>query len=219
LSVYWNACPRGTGGWPSEPAATWTFCSRKAATTSLALRPRVASISEKQAIRLVGEAADDGRDAAAAPQPGDRAAALRGWPEELCGLRWRDVQGRGDAGQVTVYGKGGKARAVVLQPSVWTELVELRGNAPDDAPVFYSRKGGHLSPFHVGWIVKAEAKRAGLKKNISPHFLRHSHATHTLENGAPIHLVSATLGHASIATTGRYLHARPSQSSGRYLKL
>jgi integrase/recombinase XerD len=55
--------------------------------------------------------------------------------------------------------------------------------------------------------------------DISPHYLRHSHATHSLENGAPIHLVSATLGHASISTTGRYLHARPSESSSRFLKL
>jgi integrase/recombinase XerD len=129
------------------------------------------------------------------------------------------VQERGDVGQVTVHGKGGKTRAVVLQRGVWVELLDLRGDAPENAPVFYSRKGGHLSAFHVNRIVKAEAKRAGLRQNISPHFLRHSHATHTLENGAPIHLVSATLGHASISTTGRYLHARPSDSSARFLKL
>ena len=44
---------------------------------------------------------------------------------------------------------------------------------------------------------------------MSPHWLRHAHATHALERGAPIHLVAATLGHASVATTGKYLHARP----------
>jgi integrase/recombinase XerD len=43
---------------------------------------------------------------------------------------------------------------------------------------------------------------------MSPHRLRHAHAIHALERGAPIHLVQATLDHASVATTGRYLHAR-----------
>ena len=47
--------------------------------------------------------------------------------------------------------------------------------------------------------------------------LRHAHASHSLDRGAPIHLVQATLGHASVATTGRYLHARPTDSSARYL--
>jgi len=47
-------------------------------------------------------------------------------------------------------------------------------------------------------IVQAAAKRAGLEAHVSPHWLRHSHATHALERGAPIHLVAATLGHASV---------------------
>jgi len=54
---------------------------------------------------------------------------------------------------------------------------------------------------------------------VSPHWLRHAHASHALDRGAPIHLVQATLGHASITTTGRYLHARPSDSSSRFLPL
>jgi len=52
---------------------------------------------------------------------------------------------------------------------------------------------------------------------VSAHWLRHAHASHALDRGAPIHLVQATLGHASVATTGRYLHARPNDSSSRYL--
>ena len=53
---------------------------------------------------------------------------------------------------------------------------------------------------------------------MSPDWLRHAHATHALEHGhAPIHLVQATLGHASVATTSKYLHARPTDSSARYL--
>lgn len=61
------------------------------------------------------------------------------------------------------------------------------------------------------------AARAGLPAEVSAHWLRHAHASHALDRGAPIHLVQATLGHASVATTGRYLHARPSASSARFL--
>jgi site-specific recombinase XerD len=68
-------------------------------------------------------------------------------------------------------------------------------------------------------IVKKAAARAGIKKPVSPHWMRHAHASHALERGAPIHLVQATLAHSSISTTGRYLHARPSDSSSRYLLL
>jgi site-specific recombinase XerD len=64
------------------------------------------------------------------------------------------------------------------------------------------------------------APRVGLrvgKGGVRPHWLRHAHATHALERGAPLHLVQATLGHASVATTSKYLHARPTDSSARYL--
>jgi integrase/recombinase XerD len=66
-------------------------------------------------------------------------------------------------------------------------------------------------------IVEAAAARAGLGAAVSAHWLRHAHASHALDRGAPISLVQTTLGHASVATTGRYLHARPRDSSARYL--
>jgi len=142
---------------------------------------------------------------------------------ELCGLRWRDVQPRDDnGGQITVQGKGAKARAILLSAATWADLVRLRehvGNEGDaEEPVFPSRKGGKpMLPQQVFKIVRAAAKRAGIDGNVSPHWLRHAHASHALERGAPIHLVQATLGHASVATTGVYLHARPGDSSGLYL--
>ena len=85
--------------------------------------------------------------------------------------------------------------------------------------MFRSRRGGHLHPSQLLRIVRRAAKRAGITKAVSPHWLRHGHASHALDRGAPIHLVQATLGHASVATTGRYLHARPSESSSTYLSL
>lgn len=136
---------------------------------------------------------------------------------EACGLRWRDLQARGDAGQVVVFGKGSKTRVVLLGRETWQELQALRGNAPADAPVFRSKKGGSLDTSQVFRIVKTAAHRAGLPAGVSPHWLRHAHASHALDRGAPISLVQATLGHSSVATTGKYLHARPDQSSASYL--
>jgi len=138
---------------------------------------------------------------------------------EICSLTWRDVQPRAEgAGQISIFGKGGKERTILLPAAVYSDLVRLRQGAPAEGAVFRSRKGGGaLDTSQVLRIVQAAAKRAGLEAHVSPHWLRHSHATHALERGAPIHLVAATLGHASVATTGKYLHARPSDSSAWYL--
>lgn len=139
---------------------------------------------------------------------------------EVCGLCWRDVQANGDGAQITVFGKGGKTRAIQLPESVAKLLAKMRGQAGGDEPVFRSRKGGGaLKPLAVLRVVRAAAHRAGIEEPVSPHWLRHAHASHALDRGAPIHLVQATLGHASINTTGRYLHARPNDSSGRFLAL
>lgn len=137
---------------------------------------------------------------------------------EICGLKWRDVQERlPQGGQVTLYGKGGKTRAVLLSEDTWKMLQKIRKNQRPDIPVFRSRKGGHLTPTQVWRIVRAAADRAGVEGNVSPHWFRHCHASHALDRGCPIHLVQATLGHSNTATTGRYLHVRPGDSSARYL--
>jgi integrase/recombinase XerD len=139
---------------------------------------------------------------------------------ELCSLCWRDAQANGDGGQITVFGKGDQTRSIQLPASVWKNLEKLRGDAGDDQPLFPSRKrGGSLKPLGVLRIVRQAAVRAGIDLAVSPHWMRHAHASHALDRGAPIHLVQATLGHASITTTGRYLHARPKDSSGRFLAL
>jgi integrase/recombinase XerD len=141
---------------------------------------------------------------------------------ELCKLKWFDLSARGDSGQVTVMGKGSKTRSVLLPKSVWDELLQLRGNALDSDPVFCSRKGkgkGHLDRKTINKMIAYAAERAGITKKVSPHFLRHSHATHALERGANIGLVQQTLGHSNVSTTSRYLHARPNDSSSMYLPL
>jgi site-specific recombinase XerD len=148
--------------------------------------------------------------------------ATGGRVSEVCSLTWADCQERDAAGQVTLYGKGGKTRAVLLSPATWRELESLRGNRSHDesgsTPVFRSRKKGGCLGTEQAWrIVKAAAVRAGVDPGASPHWFRHAHASHALDRGAPVHLVQQTLGHASVATTGRYLHAKPTDSSARYL--
>lgn len=142
-------------------------------------------------------------------------AALR--VSELVALRWRDLQDREQGGQVTVFGKGGKTRAVVVSAATWAELVALRPeNATADDYVFPSRDGA-LTDRQFRRIVLTAARRIGVKGNVSPHWLRHAHASHALDRGATLPLVQNTLGHASIQTTGKYLHTRPGESSGNYL--
>ena len=68
-------------------------------------------------------------------------------------------------------------------------------------------------------IIDQVRLRAGILKKVSPHWLRHAHASHALDRGAPIHLVQSTLGHVSVATTGKYPHSRPQESSGRFLEI
>jgi len=146
--------------------------------------------------------------------------ATGGRVSEVCALVWRDVAWRdGDACQVTLFGKGDKTRAVWLPASVGRDLRKLRGDTPAAAPVFLSRKHRPLTRVQVWRIVKAAAKRADIEAEPSPHWFRHAHVSHALDRGAPAHLVQQTVGHASLDTTTHYSHARPSESSAKYLAL
>ncbi|BAZ71163.1 integrase family protein (plasmid) [Fischerella sp. NIES-4106] len=142
---------------------------------------------------------------------------------ELCALRWKDLSARKPGGQMTIFGKGGKTRIVLLPEPVWKKLCKLKNNAVGSDPVFVSREkdplGRTLDQSQVNRIVAAAARGAGIDKKVSPHWLRHAHATHSLNRGAPLHLVQNTLGHSSVATTSRYLHARPDDSSALYLNV
>jgi integrase/recombinase XerD len=127
---------------------------------------------------------------------------------------------RNKGGQVTVVGKGNKERTVKIAPDFWCELMELQATATGKT-VFVSRKGDNhpLSTTQVWMIVHQAAERAGIDKPVSPHWYRHAHASHSLDRGANINLVKETLGHASLVTTSRYTHAKPSESSSDYLAI
>lgn len=135
---------------------------------------------------------------------------------EVCSLTWADFQ-ESDRGavQCRFKGKGDKERVVILPEQVWALVRELRCDRPTSDPVFW--QGVEPMNRHGVWAaVKAAARRIGLPK-VSPHWLRHSHAIHSLEGGAPLQLVRDTLGHSSIAVTNVYLESNPEDSSSRYL--
>ena len=127
---------------------------------------------------------------------------------EAVGLEWRNLLD----GIANIRGKGGRTRVVRLSRGTWAELQAIRpADALGDDRVF------PMSAWNAWDRVRRAARKAGLDALVSPHFLRHSHGTHALHRGADLATVRETLGHASLATTGRYLHARPEKSSGDYL--
>ena len=136
---------------------------------------------------------------------------------ELVALTWSDVLTRDKEGrvQLSIVGKGGVVRQVLLPAAVSRSLLSLRGDAGANDPVFASRKGGGpLTTRAVQGTVKRAAAKAGLDAPISPHWLRHAHASHAIDRDATLPEVQSTLGHGNIATTSGYLHARPESSSG-----
>lgn len=146
--------------------------------------------------------------------------ATGGRVSELCGLTWDSIAHNANGtATVTLFGKGAKTRHVVVSADTWAELAVLRGDSPSNAPVFRSRKGGHLDRASVHRIIKKVAAQAGVTGDVSAHWFRHSHATHAIDRGVSLPLIQATLGHSSIATTQRYLHANPKDSSGLHLSV
>jgi integrase/recombinase XerD len=138
---------------------------------------------------------------------------------ELVGLDWEHVHPDAKGGAtLTLLVKGGRTRHVWITEGTAAELVVFQGPIPRKGPIFRSRFGGRLSARDAERLVEAAAKRAKLRK-VSPHWLRHGHATHALERGATILEVSSDMGHASVATTSRYLHAKPGPGSARFLGL
>lgn len=137
---------------------------------------------------------------------------------ELCALTWADMLSNDDGtGTVIVDGKGGKERTIRVEAGPWAEVTALGQGAAGTSPVFVSRRGGHLDAAQVWRIVRAAARRADIAGDVSPHWIRHAHASHAIERGAPLPLVRDTLGHASISTTDIYAHSRQGESSGKYL--
>ncbi len=130
---------------------------------------------------------------------------------ELCGLRLSDIHF--DSGYVRCLGKGNKERLVPIGRQA-LEIVQryLRDSRPklarEDSPqlLFLNRHGASCSRHSFWKTVSDCGKRAGLRKKLKPHMLRHSFATHLLDRGADLRAVQMMLGHTDIATTQIYTH-------------
>lgn len=124
---------------------------------------------------------------------------------ELVNLKWSDLN-EDNTGWVR-SGKGSKDRLIVLSGSL---MDELRGFSRESEFVFPGRNGV-LSSKNVQLIVSLTAKRAGIKKSVTPHTLRHSFATHLLESGTDIRVIQELLGHSNLQTTQIYTHISSEQ--------
>lgn len=124
---------------------------------------------------------------------------------ELCGLKIYDV----DETFIRVKGKGGKERIVPIGQNA-IEAVDnyllLRSSQARDEALFLSKSGEAIQRQQIWRMIKYYAKKGGIEKNISPHTLRHSFATHLLDNGADLRIIQEMLGHSSINSTDRYTH-------------
>lgn len=137
-----------------------------------------------------------------------------------CGLRVSELvdlrlsQVFADDEYIVVTGKGNKQRLVPISQVALEQIdlymKQMRSNLTikrgcDDI-LFLNRRGGQLSRVMVFYIVKRLCELAGIKKDVSPHTLRHSFATHLLEGGANLRAIQQMLGHESITTTEIYVH-------------
>lgn len=118
-----------------------------------------------------------------------------------------------DEGYIVVKGKGSKERMVPISEVAIHEInlyldqrrhMDISPN--EDNFLFLNYKGTHMSRIMIFKIIKQLAELAGIKREISPHTLRHSFATHLLEGGANLRAIQQMLGHESIATTEIYIH-------------
>lgn len=113
-----------------------------------------------------------------------------------------------------VHGKGEKERLVPLSPAAIEEIRIYREEYRNHQEVkrgsedilFLNRRGGKLTRVMIFYIIRDLAELVGIKKDISPHTLRHSFATHLLEGGANLRAIQTMLGHESITTTEIYVH-------------
>jgi len=128
---------------------------------------------------------------------------------ELCGLLLQSVDM--DDGFLRVYGKGAKERVVPVGKMALEALANyLTSSRPafvktkTGSELFLSRLGVAISRKTVWLILKKYATLAGIKKNVKPHLLRHSFATHILANGGDLRVIQEMLGHADISTTEIY---------------
>ncbi|MCK2157835.1 site-specific tyrosine recombinase XerD [Exiguobacterium sp. 17-1] len=129
---------------------------------------------------------------------------------ELLQLTLGDLQL--ELGYLSCLGKGNKTRIIPISQtaidsvSIYLELARNSLGGRQTDYVFLNSRGDRLSRQGFWKMIKRRAKEAGIEKDITPHVLRHSFATHLLENGADLRVVQEMLGHADLSTTQMYTH-------------
>jgi integrase/recombinase XerC len=130
---------------------------------------------------------------------------------ELASLSLKSVDADLNGGRVA--GKGGKERRVFFSDEAREAVAaylparqtRIKAEHPTDR-LFVNSRGGPISVAGVRWIIARYSGRSGLQKNVHPHALRHSFATHLVNAGCDVRIVQELLGHASLSTTQRYTH-------------
>ncbi len=123
--------------------------------------------------------------------------------DEVRNIKWSDI----DIDRETIHiktAKGDKERVVFLHKRL-IEPLRLFG-MKEAGPIFISQRGAKYNKRTIQQIIKSASKKAGIKKNVTPHTLRHSFATHLLESGADIRYIQQLLGHKDLKTTQIYTH-------------
>ncbi len=135
---------------------------------------------------------------------------------ELRGLRLEQLHL--EAGFISVIGKGNKERVVpVGRQAVAAVQRYLEAGRPklvtpkSPAAVFLTKRGTPFAAVTLWLRIKQRVRRAGISRNVTPHMLRHSFATHLLEHGADLRVIQELLGHANISTTEVYTHVAHSR--------
>jgi integrase/recombinase XerC len=142
---------------------------------------------------------------------------------ELCSLKPGSLEKGCSRARIT--GKGGKERYVffsdegrkALAAYLPARAARIKAEKPVDA-LFVNKRGGALSVEGVRWIIGVYSKHSKLPKNVHPHALRHSFATHLVNSGCDIRIVQELMGHASLSTTQRYTHVNMEKLKAVYHK-
>jgi integrase/recombinase XerD len=137
---------------------------------------------------------------------------------EVVGLTWVDLKPHQEGGgKATVFGKGGKTRVVIIPPKLWQQVLEFKQTCRVSQWVFVTRTLKQMERSIIHRMIKRTCQRAGVDSLASCHWLRHSHASHSLEAGCNLRLLQQSLGHASVTTTEKYLHISPDKGSSQYI--
>ena len=129
---------------------------------------------------------------------------------ELINIKHSDWQGQ----QLKIHGKGNKVRYIFLPEFLIKHLDSTRSDY-----LFLNQRGNPIKAEYIRWLLKERTKKAGIKKNITPHTFRRSFATLLYQKGAQLLTIQKLLGHSSVQTTEGYIHNDLAYLYGDYSRL